>query len=205
MEEEGRVAGVRTSNGDELRARLVIACDGRDSRFRTGFPPRVIGAPMDVFWFRLPKREQPQNDSMGVFDAGRIFVLIDRGDYWQCAFVFPKGGAELLRTEMPSSNPTRRFVDEIIYASERAAALTRHLLAFSRGTTAQPRVLDLNSLVSGMEPMLHRLVGNNIEMSLLTGPALGRVKAVEGQASGGCGGQTAGVRPELGERRGLHG
>ena len=87
------------------------------------------------------------------------------------------GYAELLRTEIPSSNPTRRFVDEIIYASERAAALTRHLLAFSRGTTAQPRVLDLNGLVSGMEPMLHRLVGNNIELSLLTGPAVGRVKA----------------------------
>jgi two-component system, cell cycle sensor histidine kinase and response regulator CckA len=87
------------------------------------------------------------------------------------------GYAELLRTEIPSSNPMRRFVDEIIYAGERAAALTRHLLAFSRGTTAQPRVLELNSLVTGMEPMLHRLVGHSIELSLLTGPGLGRVKA----------------------------
>jgi PAS domain S-box-containing protein len=87
------------------------------------------------------------------------------------------GYAELLRSEIPSSNPTRRFVDEIIYAGERAAALTRHLLAFSRGTTTQPRVLELNSLVAGMEPMLRRLVGNNIELSLLTGPGLGRVKA----------------------------
>ncbi len=53
----------------------------------------------------------------------------------------------------------RRFVDEIIYAGERAAALTRHLLAFSRGSTAQPRVLDLNALVANMEPMLRRLLG----------------------------------------------
>ncbi|HVZ42610.1 MAG TPA: FAD-dependent monooxygenase [Ramlibacter sp.] len=99
LEEGGRVAGVRTSEGDAVRARLVIACDGRDSRFRGGLPQRVIGAPMDVFWFRLPKRARPENDSMGVFDRGRIFVLIDRGDYWQCAFVFAKGGAERLRAE----------------------------------------------------------------------------------------------------------
>jgi 2-polyprenyl-6-methoxyphenol hydroxylase-like FAD-dependent oxidoreductase len=99
LEDGGRVVGVRTNAGEEVRARLVIASDGRDSRFRTGLPQRVIGAPMDVFWFRLPKRAQPENDSMGVFDTGRIFVLIDRGEYWQCAFVFPKGGAEQLRSE----------------------------------------------------------------------------------------------------------
>lgn len=97
--ENGRVAGVRTSAGDEFRGRLVLACDGRDSRFRSGLPLQTIGAPMDVFWFRLPKRARPSNDSMGVFEAGRVFVLIDRGDYWQCAFVFPKGGADTLRAE----------------------------------------------------------------------------------------------------------
>lgn len=99
IEEGGRVAGVRTQDGEDLRARLVIACDGRDSSHRAGLPKRDIGAPMDVFWFRLPKLARPDNDSMGVFDAGRIFVLIDRGDYWQCAFVFPKGGAQRLRDE----------------------------------------------------------------------------------------------------------
>lgn len=98
-EREGRVAGVRTSDGDTITARLVIAADGRDSRFRDGFPQTAIGAPMDVFWFRLPKGVQPDNDSMGVFDTGRIFVLIDRGDYWQCAFVFPKGMADTVRAE----------------------------------------------------------------------------------------------------------
>jgi len=87
------------------------------------------------------------------------------------------GYAELLRSEIPSSNPTRRFVDEIIYAGERAAALTRHLLAFSRGATAQPRVLDVNSLVTNMEPMLRRLLGQNIELILLTTPGVGRIKA----------------------------
>jgi two-component system, cell cycle sensor histidine kinase and response regulator CckA len=86
------------------------------------------------------------------------------------------GYAELLRADIPSSSPMRRFVDEIIYAGERAASLTRHLLAFSRGSTAQPRVVDLNALVAGMEPMLRRLLGQNIEFLLLVGPDLGHVK-----------------------------
>ena len=87
------------------------------------------------------------------------------------------GYAELLRTEIPATNPMRRFVDEIIYAGERAAALTRHLLAFSRGATAQPRVLDLNTVISNMEPMLRRLLGQNIELILLSTPGIGRIKA----------------------------
>ncbi|MBU3079501.1 FAD-dependent oxidoreductase [Sphingomonas quercus] len=99
IEEQGRVRGGRAADGREFRAGLVIAADGRDSHFRAGFPARVIGAPMDVFWFRIPKQMQPANDSMGVFDTGRIFVLIDRGDYWQCAFLFPKGGADRIRAE----------------------------------------------------------------------------------------------------------
>jgi hypothetical protein len=87
------------------------------------------------------------------------------------------GYAELLRAEVPESSPLRRFIDEIIYAGERAAALTRHLLAFSRGATAQPRVLDLGSLVGNMDPMLRRLLGNNIELILLASPGAGRVRA----------------------------
>ena len=87
------------------------------------------------------------------------------------------GYAELLRGDIPSNSASRKFVDEIIYAGERAASLTRHLLAFSRGTAAQPRVLDLNSVLSAMEPMLRRLLGQHIELMLLTTSGLGRVKA----------------------------
>ena len=102
IEENGRVAGVRTADGDTFRARrLVIAADGRHSAMRAGtdLPIETIGAPMDVFWFRLPKHAEPDNETVGVFEAGRIFVLIDRRDYWQCAFVFPKGRAETIRAE----------------------------------------------------------------------------------------------------------
>ncbi|SPE36425.1 PAS/PAC sensor hybrid histidine kinase [Candidatus Sulfopaludibacter sp. SbA6] len=87
------------------------------------------------------------------------------------------GYAELLHAEVPTSSPLRRFVDEIVHAGERAAALTGHLRAFSRGATALPRVLDLNAVISGLEPMLRRMLGQNIELILLTSPGLGRVRA----------------------------
>ncbi len=87
------------------------------------------------------------------------------------------GYAELLRAEAPASSPLRRFVDEIIFAGDRAAALTRHLLAFSRGSTAQPRVVDLSALVMAMEPLLRRLLGEGIDLMLLSQPGAGRVRA----------------------------
>ena len=86
------------------------------------------------------------------------------------------GYSELLRTQMPPSNPQRRFSDEILYAAERAAALTRQLLTFSSGQNAEPTVTDLNGLISGMEPMLRRLLGDAVELIVLPGPALGRVR-----------------------------
>lgn len=94
-----RVAGVRLADGETVHARLVIAADGRHSTLRAGasLPSRDIGAPMDVFWFRLPKAAGATGVTGGVFDRGRIFVMLDRGDYWQCAFVFTKGAADRVR------------------------------------------------------------------------------------------------------------
>jgi two-component system cell cycle sensor histidine kinase/response regulator CckA len=87
------------------------------------------------------------------------------------------GYAELLRGDVPADSATRKFVDEIVYAGKRAASLTQRLLAFSRGSGAQPLVLDLNLTLANMEPMLRRLLGQNIELLLLTAPGLGRIKA----------------------------
>jgi len=96
--EAGRVAGA-LCNSAPIRARLVIAADGRTSilREKAGLAVTDLGAPMDVCWFRVPKARTPENDTTGIFDSGRIVVLIDRGDYWQCAFVFAKGGADAVR------------------------------------------------------------------------------------------------------------
>ena len=87
------------------------------------------------------------------------------------------GYSELLRSELGPSNPMHRFAEEILYAAERAAALTRQLLAFSRGQAAQPKLLDLNGVVSSMEPLLRRLLGENNDLILLPDPNLGRVSA----------------------------
>lgn len=102
VEQDARVAGVRyrrEGRALEIRSKLVIASDGRRSVLRgeAELPLRSFGAPMDVFWFRLPKERGADNDSTGVFAGGRIIALIDRGDYWQCAYVFEKGQAEAVR------------------------------------------------------------------------------------------------------------
>jgi 2-polyprenyl-6-methoxyphenol hydroxylase-like FAD-dependent oxidoreductase len=96
IEEGGRVTGVRANTPDgplEVRADLTVGCDGRHStvRERAGLRVEDIGAPMDVLWFRLSKKPNDPGESMGRFEAGRMVVLLDRGDYWQCAFLIPKG------------------------------------------------------------------------------------------------------------------
>jgi two-component system cell cycle sensor histidine kinase/response regulator CckA len=86
------------------------------------------------------------------------------------------GYSDLLRAQIPAGSPLRRFADEILYAAERAAALTRQLLTFSSGQAAQPKVIDLNGTIAGMEPMLRRLLGDSVELIVLPGPALGHVQ-----------------------------
>jgi len=89
-----------TSNGPvEIRSELVIATDGRHSTLRplVGFEPTEFGAPMDILWLRLSRRAGDPADSLGRVDAGRMMVLINRDDYWQCAFVIAKGGIDQVR------------------------------------------------------------------------------------------------------------
>jgi 2-polyprenyl-6-methoxyphenol hydroxylase-like FAD-dependent oxidoreductase len=106
LEEKGRISGAVLADGRTIRARkLVIAADGRGSIIRRQrlLPVTTLGAPMDVFWFALPKADAGEDALRGVFDAGRIFVLIDRDSYWQCAMIIPKGGGDaLLAQGMPA-------------------------------------------------------------------------------------------------------
>jgi 2-polyprenyl-6-methoxyphenol hydroxylase-like FAD-dependent oxidoreductase len=102
VEAAGRVTGVRaaTPGGPlEVRADLVVGADGRHSvvRAQAGLPTRTLGAPMDVLWFRLSRRPDDPGATMGRFDTGRIFVLIERGEHWQCGYVIPKGTLDELR------------------------------------------------------------------------------------------------------------
>jgi 2-polyprenyl-6-methoxyphenol hydroxylase-like FAD-dependent oxidoreductase len=97
VEAGGRVGGVRLENGEEVRSRLTVAADGRSSIVRSLLPVEDLGAPMDVFWFRIAKSDAEQGGLRGNVARGRLFVMIDRGDYWQCAFLIPKGAAEAYR------------------------------------------------------------------------------------------------------------
>jgi 2-polyprenyl-6-methoxyphenol hydroxylase-like FAD-dependent oxidoreductase len=94
IEEQERVVGVRMRDGRELRAPLTIAADGRASIVRGTLPLEDLGAPMDVFWFRIAKPTEEKGGLRGNVERGRLLVMIDRGDYWQCAFLIPKGAAE---------------------------------------------------------------------------------------------------------------
>jgi len=91
------------------------------------------------------------------------------------------GYSELLLGRIGERDPMRKEIEEIRRAGVRAASLTRQLLAFSRRQVLQVKVLDLNAVVSGLESMLRRLIGEEVELLTVPGDGLGRVKADPGQ------------------------
>jgi 2-polyprenyl-6-methoxyphenol hydroxylase-like FAD-dependent oxidoreductase len=104
IEEGGRVAGVRAKapDGDlEIRAELTVGCDGRHSivRARAGLEVDDIGAPMDILWFRISRRESDTAETFGHMEAGMMMVMLNRNDYWQCAYVIPKGGIDRVKAK----------------------------------------------------------------------------------------------------------
>lgn len=99
VERDERVEGVTLAGGEAIEARLVIAADGRGSVLRSaaGLPLKDLGAPIDVFWFRVPKPRTGRNETQGYIDGGEMVVAIDRGDYFQGARVIAKGQADAIR------------------------------------------------------------------------------------------------------------
>src|SRR6266403_2745660 len=98
-----RVTGVRAKIplGElEIRADLVIGADGRHSivQARAGLERQEFGAPIDVLWMGISKKPDDPQQSFGFFQYGKLLVLLDRGDYWQCGFVIPKGGFDEIKT-----------------------------------------------------------------------------------------------------------
>jgi 2-polyprenyl-6-methoxyphenol hydroxylase-like FAD-dependent oxidoreductase len=104
LRDGNRIVGVSYLDEDgakEMRAQLTVACDGRSSTVRSavGLPPQAFGAPMDVWWFRLPRRPDDPSGLAGTFQAGHGAIMIDRGDYYQIAYVIPKGTDSELRSQ----------------------------------------------------------------------------------------------------------
>jgi 2-polyprenyl-6-methoxyphenol hydroxylase-like FAD-dependent oxidoreductase len=102
IEEDGRIAGVRVNVRGEprqIRADLVVGADGRHSvvRERAGLTVDSFGAPIDVLWMRMSRHPGDPTQALGNVQGGHILVMLDRGDYWQCAFVIRKGGLDELK------------------------------------------------------------------------------------------------------------
>jgi 2-polyprenyl-6-methoxyphenol hydroxylase-like FAD-dependent oxidoreductase len=102
IEEGGRITGLRAKTEDgavDIRADLVVGCDGRHStvRERAGFISDDLGAPMDVMWFRIARKQSDGDMVVGHIESGRMVIMLNRGDYWQCAFVIPKGSIEQVK------------------------------------------------------------------------------------------------------------
>src|SRR5262245_1536984 len=112
-----RIAGVlaRSPSGDlEMGADLVIAADGRQSTLRraAGLKVKELGAPMDVLWFKLPRGPEEPGAVLGRIKPGHALVMLDRGDYWQCALIIRKGTADAVKAQGLEAFRTR--VAEIV-------------------------------------------------------------------------------------------
>jgi len=100
--QNGRVIGVRAKTPDgglEVRSALTVGADGRRSviRERARLEVMDLGAPMDVLWMRISRRPTDPGQTLGSIAAGKIFIMLDREDYWQCGFVIPKGASDEIR------------------------------------------------------------------------------------------------------------
>ncbi len=115
---DARVTGVRakTPEGElEIHADLVIGADGRHSitQTRAHLEQLQFGVPIDVLWMRIPKKEGDPKRTLGFFQNGKLLVLLDRDDYWQCGFVIPKGQFEEIKERglAPFQNEIASFAD----------------------------------------------------------------------------------------------
>jgi 2-polyprenyl-6-methoxyphenol hydroxylase-like FAD-dependent oxidoreductase len=104
IQEDDRVTGVRAMgpNGElNITEKLVVGADGRHSTIRdlAGFTVEDLGAPMDVLWMRIPKHAADPVEQLGTIRTGHMLVMLDRGDYWQCAYLIAKGGYDELKKQ----------------------------------------------------------------------------------------------------------
>ncbi len=193
-------AKVQMALDDALRTGGPYVCDHRaqlpDGTIRTmhglgevvtdeqGKPLRIIGTTQDITEAEraeaaLRRSEEQLRQSQKMEAVGRLAGGVAH-DFNNLLTVI-SGYSSMSLEMMEKNHPLRKYIEEIQAASERAASLTGQLLAFSRKQVLQPRVINLNEIVRGMEKMLHRLIGEDIELCTMFDPELGHVKADPGQ------------------------
>jgi 2-polyprenyl-6-methoxyphenol hydroxylase-like FAD-dependent oxidoreductase len=187
IEVNDTVAGVRakTPNGTlEIRAPLTVGADGRHSvvRERAGLKVIDLGAPMDVMWMRLSRRPTDPPQTLGHFDRGRILFLINREDYWQCAFVIPKGtadeirhrGLEAFRQEIAALEPFLQGRTEELSDWKQISLLTVTVDRLARWS--RPGVLCIGDAAHAMSPIggvgINLAIQDAVAAANLLGPKL---------------------------------
>jgi 2-polyprenyl-6-methoxyphenol hydroxylase-like FAD-dependent oxidoreductase len=159
VEEHGRVVGIHCRNTKEDRAtKLVIAADGRSSLARSILPVENLGAPMDVFWFRVPKPPSSEYALRGIAAPGTLMALIDRHDYWQVAYIFAKGTGEQLRSEgieklrqrIEQAAPILGPLDHVLTSMDQMHLLTVELDRLTQWS--RPGLLAIGDAAHAMSP-----------------------------------------------------
>jgi 2-polyprenyl-6-methoxyphenol hydroxylase-like FAD-dependent oxidoreductase len=186
--EDDRVCGMAaTRPGDQLQinARLTIAADGRHSilRDKSGLNVEDLGAPFDVLWLRLPVLPGDPVDLVGKVKGGQLFVMIYRNDYWQCAYLIPKGGFEAIRAEGLSRFRGRLKqvagfaadrVDEAIADFDQVKLLTVTVDRLTRW--ARPGLLCIGDAAHAMSPIggvgINLAIQDAVATANILGPAL---------------------------------
>ena len=160
-----------SKSGEEFEVEAIL----REVSY--GGRPAVLAVLIDVSQKRLLEeqlRQAQKMEAVGMLAGG---IAHDFNNL----LTIITGYSQLVLNALPPRDGNRGAVEQIMKAGERAAALTRQLLSFSRRQVMQPKVLDANQLVGGLGVMLRRLIGEDIDLRLVLGPELGRVNADPGQ------------------------